>query len=503
MNKKTRAAMHRRFQKIFKNLPFLFLPAAVALAFVLANTALRRETASETQPPAAKAPTKSAVAKKNAPSPASAKNTGATSFESAFPDFGESVSPLVVDWHTDFDEARRVAQKTGKDILVAFVSVDSSIWSRRLDTDVFGSPAFAVTIAPHFVCVLLEFPRTYSLPSAEQTRNEHLRAAWRISTFPTIFLADKTARPYAVTGYRDNTAADYARHLLALRNIRLHRDQSLGDAAKAATNAERAVLLSQALEGIDENILLRHYKGELDALKRADPQDSTGLLGNIRFTPKLNQLSDQVTRLIRQRKDFSGALETVDKFITQNAPVGEHLQRALFLKLLVYGNREAGNHASIVKLMDEIIAVNSENEQGRMAAEARKHALSVLAAEREAAEKAAAEKEVAEREAAEKAAAEKEAAEREAAEREAAEKETAGGEVAGKETAGKETAGKETAGKVVAGNTEGCEAHGEPVPTPPQEKPTPEPDAPEPAPENAPPEPTPPEPDTPENTPAD
>jgi hypothetical protein len=300
--------------------------------------------------------------------------------DSVFSEDAEGISPLVVDWLTDFDDAKRLAAKNGKDILVAFVSMDSSVWSRRLDTGVFASPAFAAAIAPSFVCVILEFPRTYSLPSAEQKKNEQLRRAWAISTFPTLFLADKTGRPYAVTGFRDSDAAGYALHLNALRDIRSRRDINLAAAARAATDSERATLMAQALEGLDENILIRHYRAELATLRKIDPQDSTGLLVKTEFMPKLRHLGDVVTRLIRQKKDFNGALEVIDKFVLRYAPTGEHLQRTLFLKLLVYGNRDVRNHAAVVKLMDTIIAVAPDSEQGKMAADARKRALALLAA---------------------------------------------------------------------------------------------------------------------------
>ncbi|MDR2844575.1 MAG: hypothetical protein LBV28_00575, partial [Puniceicoccales bacterium] len=274
---------------------------------------------------------------------------------------------------------RPLARAAGKDILVAFVCLDSGVWSQRLYEQALSRPAFAADINKRFVCVMLDYPRTYTLPPAQHKKNTAMSKAWDVATNPIIILADATGRPYAVTGYRNIGATDYAQHLIALQAARLKRDQNLANAARA-TGQERAAALAQALRDIDENILLRHYGAELTELKKLDPDDATGLISDIEFTPKINALRARVTRLIRQQKDYQGALDAVDSFIEQNVPRREHLQRALFLKLLVYSHENVRNHAAAVELMDRIIAINPASEQGMMAVDARARANSLLEA---------------------------------------------------------------------------------------------------------------------------
>jgi thioredoxin-related protein len=285
---------------------------------------------------------------------------------------------LFIDWLENLDDARAQAAAEKKDILLVFTCTDSSVWGQRLDTEVFSRPSFAAAISGNFVCVFLDFPKNYTQPGPEHRKNETLRKAWGVTTFPTVFLADKTGRPYAVTGYRNISAANYAAHIETLRTIREHRDQKLAATAAAVTDAERAATLSQALREIDENLLLRHYAKEIRELRRIDPKDSTGLIGDIEFAPKITRLRDRVARLIRQKKDYAGAVAAVDKFIEQTAPSGEHLQKTLFLKLPAYANSEVRNHAAIPPLMDAIIAIAPESEEAKMAAEVRAQALSLM-----------------------------------------------------------------------------------------------------------------------------
>lgn len=290
---------------------------------------------------------------------------------------------IIINWLTDLDEARLLATAAGKDMLVAFVSTDSNTWSQRLDAEAFSRPAFAVSANKHFVCVMIDFPKTYSLPAEQSRKNAELRKDWGVRSYPTVVLADETGRPYAVTGYRNVGASDYAHHLENLRTLREQRDQYMAAAAHAA-GIDRAILLAKSLRGIDEDVLLRHYGPELAELKSLDPGDSTGLIGDIEFTPKINALRERIIRLIRQQKNYQGALDAVDSFILQNAPAGEHLQKALFLKLHVYANNDVRNHTAILQLMDHIIAINPVSEQGMMAVDVRARANALLESTRKA-----------------------------------------------------------------------------------------------------------------------
>jgi protein disulfide-isomerase len=329
-----------RVNRLFHFLPPLFFLGATAALWGAGGTAA---------PPQESKP----------PPPAAETAPGQPGTEPAF---------IIVEWVTDMDEARTLARSSGKDILVAFVCSDSSVWSGRLDSEVFSRPAFAACVTKHFVCVLIDEPRTYQLSEEENRKNTALRRAWKVQSYPTVFLADGTGRPYAVTGYRNISATAYANLLLELRAIRERRDRYFAAAKAAAAGNERVAMLSRALREMDDAILLQHYHAELLELRKLDPSDSTGLISDIEFTPKITRLRNHVLRLVRQKK-HRDALNAVDEFVARNSPTGEHLQKVLFLKLPVYAASDMRDHEAVLRLMDAIIAINAKTEQGRQAVE--------------------------------------------------------------------------------------------------------------------------------------
>ena len=310
---------------------------------------------------------------------------GSATANAVAPEPPKPTDTLIINWLSDLDEARTKAHGAGKDLLVAFMISDANDWSQRLDAEIFSRPSFANKVNKRFVCVQVDFPKTYSLPDAQRRKNTALAKNWGVRSPPTLVLADSRGRPYAITGYRHIGATDYAHHLIALATIREQRDQYLAAAADASGTA-RAALLSNALRPIDEDLLLRHYAEELAELKKLDPENTTGLIGDIEFAPKFNALRERVLRLIRQKKDYAGALAAVDTFIEQSKPQGEHLQKTLFLKLPAYANNEQHNHAEILQLMNSIIAINPSSEQGTMAVDVRSRANALLENERRAME---------------------------------------------------------------------------------------------------------------------
>ncbi|MDR2512816.1 MAG: thioredoxin family protein [Puniceicoccales bacterium] len=282
-------------------------------------------------------------------------------------------SPPFIHWHSNLKTAKAKARAEGKDILVVFLCSDGSIWSQNLDTEVFTRPEFVVNAAKLFVFVWVNFPRTYSLSSEEKKRNEALRKAWDVRTYPTVILADKDGRPFAATGYRNVSAADYAKHLSTLQAIRERRDLRLSTAELLSTEAEQARELSLALQDIEVNILLRHYTAEIAKLRKLDPQGSTGLLHDIALFPKINRLRDYVLQLVRQKRDYEKASQAVDKFIAETPLYGEHLQKVLFLKLPTCANNDICNYEAVIKLMEKIIKIDPNTEHGKMATEVLQH----------------------------------------------------------------------------------------------------------------------------------
>jgi len=118
-------------------------------------------------------------------------------------------------WETDFDQAVKKAEETGKDLLVDFSGSDWCVWCKRLDGEVFSQPAFKEWAPEKFVPVLLDFPRTKSVPNAE--KNRALMEKYKIQGFPTVLLMDSQGKPYAQTGYMEGGPTAYIPHLELLK----------------------------------------------------------------------------------------------------------------------------------------------------------------------------------------------------------------------------------------------------------------------------------------------
>jgi thioredoxin-related protein len=102
------------------------------------------------------------------------------------------VHAQVLNWKTDFTQAKVVAAESKRFILLDFTGSDWCPWCIRMDKEVFGRPAFADFAAKHLVLVKLDFPRSKPQPAAEKVQNEQLAQKFGIQGYPTYVLLDST-----------------------------------------------------------------------------------------------------------------------------------------------------------------------------------------------------------------------------------------------------------------------------------------------------------------------
>ena len=123
------------------------------------------------------------------------------------------------DWHADFDAAQKVAQQSGKDMLVDFTGSDWCGWCIRLNQEVFDHDEFRAGVKDHFVLVALDFPRNAEAKAKvpNPARNEELRDQHGVQGFPTILLMTARGEVYGRTGYQKGGPAAYLEHLGELR----------------------------------------------------------------------------------------------------------------------------------------------------------------------------------------------------------------------------------------------------------------------------------------------
>lgn len=120
-----------------------------------------------------------------------------------------------LNWLTDLDQAKAVAKKENKTILINFSGSDWCGWCKRLDREVFSKEAFSEFAEKNLVLVMLDFPKYKKQSEEVRVSNEKLAQKYRVEGFPTILLVDADEKLLLTTGYRAGGPESYVKHLKA------------------------------------------------------------------------------------------------------------------------------------------------------------------------------------------------------------------------------------------------------------------------------------------------
>lgn len=184
-------------------------------------------------------------------------------------------------WLQDFDQAKRQAAESRKDILLLFAGSDWLASSQRLAQQVLLTEQFPRQVGNRYELVLVDFPRTVSQRKKvdNPARNVQLKQYFGIRGFPSLVLADEAGRPYAHLQYQDGDFNDFMRTLEACRTFRVDRDDLFARVTAHSGEAKLAAL-EQAVQLLDQ-LDLRSYYGPtfrqwyLEA-RQADPRNEQG-----------------------------------------------------------------------------------------------------------------------------------------------------------------------------------------------------------------------------------
>jgi thioredoxin-related protein len=126
-------------------------------------------------------------------------------------------------WLTDLEEAKKVAKKENKAILIDFTGSDWCHWCIILKKEVFSKEEFLEAAKKDFVLVELDFPRKSEQSPERQKTNKALAKKYEIKGYPTVLLTDATGKVFARTGYQEGGVEPYLAHLKkALERKELH-----------------------------------------------------------------------------------------------------------------------------------------------------------------------------------------------------------------------------------------------------------------------------------------
>lgn len=123
-----------------------------------------------------------------------------------------------VKWHTDFDEAKKLAAKENKALLIDFTGSDWCHWCTKLKEEVFGRAEFMEEASKQFVLLELDFPQKSEQSEETQKKNKALAKKYEVRGFPTVVLTDAEGKAFGRTGYREGGVAPYLKYLEKLRD---------------------------------------------------------------------------------------------------------------------------------------------------------------------------------------------------------------------------------------------------------------------------------------------
>ena len=142
-----------------------------------------------------------------------------------------------------------------------------------------NKPALAVPLTANYIPVRFNMKLAKNMDAAQRTRYRAIQSELGVTALPSIALADKTGRFYAISPARARSVEAFLKDLKdleELRKIRLERDASLA-LAEEATGIDRAKLLHNAMESLRVDLAVVSHKDIAQEIISLDADNSAGL----------------------------------------------------------------------------------------------------------------------------------------------------------------------------------------------------------------------------------
>lgn len=181
-------------------------------------------------------------------------------------------------WVRSFAEAKELAAKEGKSILMEFTGSDWCPPCKALHKNVLGTDAFKNEITKDFILLVLDNPRDKTLVTdAEQEQYKKLSAQYKVTGVPTVFLADAEGKPYhKQVGYSGDPADKWVANARGKVKVLAQRDEFFAQASEAK-GVDRAKLLEKSISGIDQGLALSLYSDIVSEIIILDKDNAAGL----------------------------------------------------------------------------------------------------------------------------------------------------------------------------------------------------------------------------------
>lgn len=125
------------------------------------------------------------------------------------------------EWHTDFEEAKKLASEEHKPIVLVFQGSDWCAPCIRLDREIWSASAFQEYAKDHFIMVKADFPRKKqnALPEELEAQNKELAERYnQQGYFPLVVVLDEKGEVLGETGYKKVSPEAYVQLLASISN---------------------------------------------------------------------------------------------------------------------------------------------------------------------------------------------------------------------------------------------------------------------------------------------
>ena len=106
------------------------------------------------------------------------------------------------EWLEDIAQARALAARLGRPILMEFLGSDWCLWCRKLEKETFSQPAWKAHAARTYVLMRCDFPRKVEQAPALKKQNDELQTQYKVEgRFPAVIITDASGKEQGRTGY--------------------------------------------------------------------------------------------------------------------------------------------------------------------------------------------------------------------------------------------------------------------------------------------------------------
>ncbi|WP_299528752.1 thioredoxin family protein [uncultured Lutibacter sp.] len=119
-------------------------------------------------------------------------------------------------WQTNFEEAKNLASKENKNIILVFQGSDWCAPCIKLNKEIWSTEEFKTYSEKNYVMLLADFPRKKKneLSDTQQQQNNQLMEKYNLQGyFPFVAVLDKNANLLGNTGYKKISPSEYIKLL--------------------------------------------------------------------------------------------------------------------------------------------------------------------------------------------------------------------------------------------------------------------------------------------------